>query len=221
MSAGDTGAAQVPLHEQMESCLAHYEHLATVAHEWNNQVPQAIRAWYAAKATPSETRANEGCSACGRSAAQRVECTDERCMLAEDIRQETRSAIGEKKRIDDELSLMGYIHKPGQDSVGSFKECAYKTGERDHDKNESASDRMKLASFDAKYAGFAAVPLNMALEEIERLEARLSATRANIPAALFDGYAVYEAMGKPEDVSPHNVAAVLDAVVRLIRAEGK
>lgn len=41
--------------------------------------------------------------------------------------------------------------------------------------------------------------------------------RGELPAELFDGYAVYEAMGKPSDVSPRNVAAVLDAVVRLVR----
>ncbi len=53
----DTGqeARQVPLDEQCEATLKHYEHLATVAHEWNNQVPQAIKAWYAAKASVSET----------------------------------------------------------------------------------------------------------------------------------------------------------------------
>jgi hypothetical protein len=45
-----------------------------------------------------------------------------------------------------------------------------------------------------------------------------SANTPSIPAVLFDGYAVYESMGKPDDVSPRNVAAVLDAVVRLIRA---
>lgn len=39
----------MPIKEQCEATLAHYERLATVAHEWNNQVPQAIRAWYAEK----------------------------------------------------------------------------------------------------------------------------------------------------------------------------
>lgn len=53
----DTGqeAKQVPLDEQCEATLRHYDHVSTVAHEWNNQVPQAIKAWYAAKgAQPSE-----------------------------------------------------------------------------------------------------------------------------------------------------------------------
>ncbi len=44
-------ARAVPIEEQCEATLRHYEHVATVAHEWSNQVPQAIRAWYAAKAT--------------------------------------------------------------------------------------------------------------------------------------------------------------------------
>lgn len=52
-ATGNTGACAVPIEEQCAATLAHYERLANVAHEWNNQVPQAIRAWYAAKATPS------------------------------------------------------------------------------------------------------------------------------------------------------------------------
>jgi len=53
------GACEVPLEEQCEATLKHYEHLADVAHEWNNQVPQAIRAWYAAKVQRSETAATD------------------------------------------------------------------------------------------------------------------------------------------------------------------
>ena len=35
--------------EMCASTLAHYERVSSAAHEWNNQVPQAIKAWYAAK----------------------------------------------------------------------------------------------------------------------------------------------------------------------------
>lgn len=51
-ATSDTGACAVPIEEQMEACLAHYEKV-TLGREWNNQVPQAIRAWYAAKAQSS------------------------------------------------------------------------------------------------------------------------------------------------------------------------
>lgn len=45
------------------------------------------------------------------------------------------------------------------------------------------------------------------------------ATRGSeIPAELFDGMAVYVALGEKSGVSHRDVAAVLDAVVRLIRA---
>lgn len=47
--------AQASNEELCALALAHYDHVSTVAHEWNNQIPQAIKAWYAAKAaTPSE-----------------------------------------------------------------------------------------------------------------------------------------------------------------------
>ena len=39
---------EISVTEQCEATLLHYERLADLAHEWNNQVPQAIRAWYAA-----------------------------------------------------------------------------------------------------------------------------------------------------------------------------
>lgn len=43
----DQGACQVSDEELCALTLAHYERLANLAHEWNNQVPQAIKAWYA------------------------------------------------------------------------------------------------------------------------------------------------------------------------------
>lgn len=49
-----TGCAQVSLEEQMQACLDHYEKV-TLGREWNNQVPQAIRAWYAAKSAPASS----------------------------------------------------------------------------------------------------------------------------------------------------------------------
>ena len=42
--------------------------------------------------------------------------------------------------------------------------------------------------------------------------------RLELPHELFDGYAVWKALGDDSGVSPRNVAAVLDAVVRLIRS---
>lgn len=43
------------LNEQCEATLRYYERLANNAQEWSNQVPRAIRAWYAAKAAaPTE-----------------------------------------------------------------------------------------------------------------------------------------------------------------------
>lgn len=42
-------ARQVPIEERLRDCLAHYERVSSIAGEWNNQVPQAIKAWYAAK----------------------------------------------------------------------------------------------------------------------------------------------------------------------------
>ena len=50
---------EVPLAEQCASTLEHYERLATLASEWNNQVPQAIKAWYAAKAAEFATARHE------------------------------------------------------------------------------------------------------------------------------------------------------------------
>ncbi len=57
-------------------------------------------------------------------------------------------------------------------------------------------------------------------EWVAKLEAFVpSATqRRDLPPELFDGYAVCKALGDGSGVSQHNVAAVLDAVVRLIRA---
>lgn len=58
-------------------------------------------------------------------------------------------------------------------------------------------------------------------EAIEKLE-KLAAVQAQpeIPPVLFDGYAVYQALGNAQArTSPENVSDVLDAVVRLIRAE--
>ena len=43
------------------------------------------------------------------------------------------------------------------------------------------------------------------------------ATQPEIPSELYDGMAVYVALGENSGVSPKNVAAVLDVVVRLIR----
>lgn len=47
----------------------------------------------------------------------------------------------------------------------------------------------------------------------------VSANAGAIPDVLFDGYAVYKALGEDGGVSHRNVAAVLDAVVRLIRSQ--
>lgn len=47
------GPCQVSNEELCADTLTHYERLATVASEWNNQVPQAIKAWYAARSNPS------------------------------------------------------------------------------------------------------------------------------------------------------------------------
>jgi hypothetical protein len=44
-----------------------------------------------------------------------------------------------------------------------------------------------------------------------------SAIKAELPTELFDGYAVFEELGKHRALQPHQVSAVLDAVVRLIR----
>ena len=52
-ASASSGAAQTPIADLLAACLEHYERVSTVAHEWHNQVPQAIRAWYAAKAAPS------------------------------------------------------------------------------------------------------------------------------------------------------------------------
>lgn len=41
--------------------------------------------------------------------------------------------------------------------------------------------------------------------------------RRDIPAELFDGVGVYAALGIESDVRPHQVSAVLDAVVKMIR----
>lgn len=49
------GACEVPIEEQCAETLEHYERVSMAAHEWNNQIPQAICAWFAAKASvPSE-----------------------------------------------------------------------------------------------------------------------------------------------------------------------
>lgn len=53
------GACEVPIEEQCASTLEHYERVSTIAHEWNNQIPQAIKAWYAAKAAASIPSATE------------------------------------------------------------------------------------------------------------------------------------------------------------------
>ena len=45
MSAtSDDQPAQASNEELLKSCLDHYERVSMIAHEWNNQVPQAIRA---------------------------------------------------------------------------------------------------------------------------------------------------------------------------------
>jgi hypothetical protein len=55
-----SGCAQTPIADLLKQTLEHYERLATMACEWDNQVPQAIRAWYAYKATstPDEGRSD-------------------------------------------------------------------------------------------------------------------------------------------------------------------
>jgi hypothetical protein len=55
-TCGEAMACAVPLEEQCEATLRHYEEV-TRGREWNNQVPQAIRAWFAAKAAQSENGA--------------------------------------------------------------------------------------------------------------------------------------------------------------------
>ena len=43
------GAAEASIDDLERGTLEHYARISLVAHEWNNQVPQAISAWYAAK----------------------------------------------------------------------------------------------------------------------------------------------------------------------------
>lgn len=45
----DNQPCQTSNEDLLAMCLDHYERVSSIAHEWNNQVPQAIKAWYAAK----------------------------------------------------------------------------------------------------------------------------------------------------------------------------
>ena len=52
-----TQGKQATLDELEAQCLQHYEELAAKAHHWSNQVPQAIKFWYAHKRALEQTNA--------------------------------------------------------------------------------------------------------------------------------------------------------------------
>lgn len=58
------------------------------------------------------------------------------------------------------------------------------------------------------------------LTQVEQLQRELAAKQAQIPEVLFDGFTVWQALTAKAQArtSPENVSAVLDAVVRLMRA---
>lgn len=52
----DNSPAETSLEDLRRLALEHYERLATIAHEWNNQIPQAIEAWHFHRLAPSATQ---------------------------------------------------------------------------------------------------------------------------------------------------------------------
>lgn len=101
---------------------------------------------------------------------------------------------------------------PGEKHDG----CEYFVLDFDHDKHAVAAVEAYADSCATEYPALAADLRYNAIRMRENFGLPHSASR-EIPAELFDGMAVYVALGENSGISPRDVAAVLDVVVRLIR----